>query len=289
MAEITDASQEPPLEVMMCAQNNNLTEIEKIHLSRLGDRFAYSQKPEYCRPDARYIYRCGFGGCRATINPNGLERSVKAHYRKVHQPLPRAVNVTVHRKDKKIQLIHIPAPKKDAREVQLTPKRQSTMTAPTNLEDCQRGNVESKKMEEERNNEVELEETDPLEDQTGHLSLSSPSEETENCEPPPRTPAKPNYLPKPASPATLKRKLSCKTTAAAKGGKAESAATASFHDELLGQEPPKQPKAGKGKGRKGRPPGRKKTMREDDTSEEDDDDAPEPDLPQPGPPRHNTR
>ena len=89
------------------SQIDDLTNVERLVLRKMGNQFGHPHRPEYCNPEPRGIYRCGFRGCVPTLNPPGLERAVTAHYRKVRRPLVCAANITIHRRDKKAHIFQI--------------------------------------------------------------------------------------------------------------------------------------------------------------------------------------
>ena len=81
--------------------------MEKLLLKGMVNKFGYSHKPEFVKPESQRIYRCGFPGCRETLNPNGIERNIRAHCRKAHSKVTGVIFVTVERHDGKSQFFQI--------------------------------------------------------------------------------------------------------------------------------------------------------------------------------------
>ena len=77
-----DQSEVTPIDMAIHAQPNIMKEQEKLHMAQLESQFGYTQRPDYCRGSARHIYRCSVPKCGLLLNPNGLERSIRGHFKK---------------------------------------------------------------------------------------------------------------------------------------------------------------------------------------------------------------
>ena len=95
------------MQITICSRRNDLSKTEKLALMAMENKFGFSHRPEYVRPESQRIYRCGFQRRRVTINPNGIERNVRAHLRKTHKGFAGTIMVTILRHDGKSQFFQV--------------------------------------------------------------------------------------------------------------------------------------------------------------------------------------
>ena len=98
------------MNIEITVQSNNMSEKERLCMTRMESLFGYSQSPDYCKSNARYIYRCSYPKCGKIINPNGLERGLRAHFRKDHGSIAHSVQIKVNKSDKRVLWARIPRP-----------------------------------------------------------------------------------------------------------------------------------------------------------------------------------
>ena len=110
------AEELPPVQYTIRSRPNDLTPQEKLALQQMAGAHGYPQRPENTIPFSRRIYRCGWEGCRATLNPNGVEKATRSHFRKMHKTHPRAIQITLDRHDGKQMSFLIPRGAKSVSE-----------------------------------------------------------------------------------------------------------------------------------------------------------------------------
>ena len=99
-----------PLEVVIRSRTNNMSEQEKLAMTRLESMFGYSHRASYCKATARYVYRCGVPGCGVLINPNPLEKSVRCHFNQHHGRIRQPINITIYKSNNKVSQFCIVKP-----------------------------------------------------------------------------------------------------------------------------------------------------------------------------------
>ena len=158
------AKELPPQQFKISSRVNDLSPQEKRALQQIAGAHGYSQRPEYTIPFSRRIYRCGWEGCRATINPNGVEKATRSHFRKMHNTHPRAIQITLDRHDGKQMCFLIP---RGAKCVVGKPKEKQPAMS--------RGALDPEHEEKEKEPETPKAKKDraTTEDYEGHMDLES--------------------------------------------------------------------------------------------------------------------
>ena len=123
----------PPHQYRIAARQNDLTPQGKLSLQQMAGAHGFSQRPEYTIPFSRRIYRCGWEGCRATHNPNGVEKATRAHFKQMHKALSRAIQITLDRHDGKSMTFLIPRGTKPV----AIPHPKEPMQRPDSKKDCE--------------------------------------------------------------------------------------------------------------------------------------------------------